>query len=172
MVQPIYVGDTRNLATRIRSNHLVGEIEGSAFRKHIAKAMGLTVLKRRRPNGSVQRRVAEPDGEARISKYVSSGFWRVFRRDTYEQATELQWFAIDRLHPIWNRKSGEWPRGIENTLNDMLGQLQSSPALRGDALDQLPSAPGVYVFYHDPPSRENSPPMGMARHDDHRQPER
>lgn len=163
MMGVLYVRDTRNLARRIRLNHLMGNIDGSAFRRHIARAMGFKVLKRRRHDGTVRRRLAEPDGEGRISHYVASGLWRVHPCDTYEQASELQWFAIDRLRPSLNRKTGEWPRGIENSLHDMLSSLQSSRALTGETLDQLPSSPGVYVFYHHFPGKENSLRLGKER---------
>ena len=148
MPELIYVGDTRNLARRILSNHLTGNVEGSAFRRHVARAMDLTVLKKRRPGGTIRRRLREPDGEARVSRYLASGFWRVYPCPIYEVANELQWFAIDRLHPHLNKRSGPWPSGIANTLGKMCSELTTSPLLRREQLEVLPSGPGVYVFYH------------------------
>jgi hypothetical protein len=36
----IYVGDSKNVVNRIRTNHCSGNVEGSAMWRHIAEAKG------------------------------------------------------------------------------------------------------------------------------------
>ena len=51
-MKTIYVGDSKDVVKRIKNNHCSGNVEASAFRKHLAVAMGYKLKKTKIETGS------------------------------------------------------------------------------------------------------------------------
>jgi len=149
----VYVGDAGNLRARLRQ-HCGGNVEASALRKHVARAMGLGLRREPRANGrSVRVRIDLPDpaeGEGRVSAYLCGGIWRVVVCASAEEARDFQWFAIDRLDPALNRERRAWASGSEARYEEGVDRLRSGEARACGAVD-WPTAPGVYALWHERP---------------------
>lgn len=147
----VYVGDSANLRNRIRTSHVGGNVEASAFRKHVATSIGWSTTREKRLGGGWRVRLDLPDaegGEAWLSSYIRSGSWRIAECASYGEANQLQWFAIQRLEPLLNRDRRVPDAGHEARLNDLLERLLTSPSYAGPTLRELPATPGVYLFEH------------------------
>jgi len=122
----IYVGDARNVINRIATNHCSGNVEGSAFRRHVAQAMGYKIKTSRRPSGSTKVRIDLPnprEGEDRVSNYIRSGKWKYVICNSYQEAHDFQWYAIEQLAPILNRSYRPWGRNNLQRYQVLLAQL-------------------------------------------------
>ena len=154
----IYVGDSKNVINRVKTNHCAGNVEGSAFRKLIAEYMGYSFIKTRRKSGSTRTRIDLPQpklGETAITKYIRSGYWRYFVCDSIADSQDFQWFAIDKLNPLLNLNRRNWNVDNESRYNSMLSVLTKSKAYTCEGLQKLRTGPGVYVFFHkEEPNRD------------------
>ena len=147
----IYVGDTRNVIKRIRTNHCSGNVGGSAFRRHVAEEKGYRIKSTRRPSGSTKVRINLPNpraGEMVVSDYIRSGEWRYVICNSYAEANDFQWYAINQLKPLLNKARKPWNSGNLQRYQSLLAKLTSSPALNCKQLHGVQSESGVYVFYH------------------------
>jgi len=148
----IYVGDSRDVINRILTNHCSGNVEGSAFRSHVAEEMGYKLKKTRRPSGSTRVRIDLPNpkvGENAVTAYIRSGNWRYVICNTYDEAHDFQWYVIEQLNPLLNRDRESWNRSKTQRYESLLRTLLNSPALTCEQLKRKPSGPGVYLFCHD-----------------------
>ena len=148
----VYVGDSSDVIKRIRTNHCSGNVEGSAFRKHVAAGMGFGISRTKRSSGSTRVRLDLDDpsaGERTITKYVRSGFWKVMICDSYEEAHDFQWYAIQKLDPPLNKDVQPYDQAREERYTKILRQLVDSDPIPFDELSSVPTGPGVYVFHHD-----------------------
>lgn len=156
--QVIDVGDAREVGKRIKQ-HLTGNVEASALRKHVAAAIGYDIRSTRRPNGSYRRRLDLPDpkqGKRELSDYIASGLWRCAVCDSYEEAHDLQWFLIERLNPVLNIEVRSWEPSLKERYEELLSELlQSEPALPEYAYF-MSAGMGVYVLYHQLLPHEHS----------------
>lgn len=147
----IYVGDSRDVIKRIRTNHCGGNVEASAFRRHVAEAKGYEIKSTKRSSGSTRVRIALPDpkvGEENVSDYIHSGKWRYVICNSYVEANNFQWYAIDQLKPILNKYCKLWNHGNLQRYQILLNQLIDSYLLSCDQLYGIQSGSGVYIFYH------------------------
>ncbi len=154
---PIYIGDSRNLAKRIFYNHCKGNVEASALRKYIAIEMNFQFRIERRKSGSRRIRVRSPvNGEEIISHYIESGSWKYVVCRTYDEANDFQWYAIDIIKPLLNRRSREWRRDKTGHYNFLLEKLISQESIKCNAGDNLRRLykPGVYLFLHSVTPRD------------------
>ena len=148
----IYVGDARNIVTRILRNHCRGNVEGSALRKHIAEAMGYRIIRTRRPSGSVRVRIGMPNpriGEGRVSAYIQTGRWKYAICESYNEAHDFQWYVIEMLNPLLNKERKQWKIDKKHRYTILFQKLSSSPLLYCKQLYGQATGPGVYVFYHN-----------------------
>ena len=148
----IYVGDASDFVRRIRTNHCSGNVEGSALRHHIAEAKRYTLKRSKRPGGSMRVRIDRPDpreGEADVSRYIRSGWWKYVICDSDEEARDFQWYVIDHLQPVLNRDGRSWKKDIASRYEELLRALEEAEALSCDQLRERQSGPGVYVFLHE-----------------------
>lgn len=148
----VYIGDSGDVVKRIRTNHCSGNVEGSAFRLHVAAAMGFTTIRTKRPSGATKVRLDLLDplgGERAITQYARSGVWRVLLCDSYHEAHDFQWYAIDDLKPALNRDFRAWEQANRERYAQLLQVLLESNAVPYNRLPELRSGPGVYAFYHD-----------------------
>jgi hypothetical protein len=100
------VGDSRDVIRRLASDHSGGNVAGSALRSHVAEEMGYQLTRTRRLSGSIRVRIAAPNqrsGELRVTEYIRAGAWKCILWRTYDEASDFQWFAIERLNPLINR---------------------------------------------------------------------
>jgi hypothetical protein len=152
----IYVGDSRDVARRLAADHSGGNVEGSALRRHVAEEMGYQLTRTKRSSGSTRVRIAPPNersGELRVTAYIRSGAWKYVLCRSYDEASDFQWFAIERLNPLMNRLRRNWCRLELPRYEVLLGALEGRCLIEGGHLNGLDSGPGVYVLYHDrPPS--------------------
>ncbi len=147
----VYVGDSKDVIKRIRTNHCRGNVEGSALRKHVAQAKDYRIKKTRRPSGSTRIRIDLPDphrGEQDVSDYIRSGEWKYVLCASASEAEDFQWYVIDQLNPLLNRTQKPWNRGNLQRYYALLAQLTNSPVLTCEQIRSMQSGPGVYVLYH------------------------
>ena len=157
-MQIIYIGDANKLLNRIKSNHCSGNVEGSALRQHIALAMGYKLKRTKRNSGSTRIRIdsQEPhQDEKRVSDYIRNGKWRIILLDNYKTANDFQWFAIEKLCPLLNRKRKDYGQAYINLYTSFLQKLKNSPLLDYENICSIKSAPGVYIFYHSSNPKEH-----------------
>ena len=147
----IYVGDSKDVIKRIRTNHCRGNVEASALRKYVAEALGYRIKITKRPSGSRRVRIDLPDprrGEKDVSDYIRSGKWRYVLCISSVEAEDFQWYVIDQLNPLLNRERKPWNHGNLQKYHSLLVQLKSSSALNYKQLSYMKSGPGVYVLHH------------------------
>ena len=147
----IYIGDGRDVIKRIRKDHLKGNVEASALRKHVAIAMGYDISATKRLSGSTRVRIDLPDpkeGERCVSAYLSSGLWQYAICDSYEEANAFQWYVIEKLKPLLNKDRRAWDRSRLANFETLLKNLQSSQLYQVSELVNLPSGAGVYALHH------------------------
>lgn len=152
MVRAIYVGDSGDIIKRIRTNHCSGNVEGSAFRKHVAAEMGYAITKTKRDSGSTKVRLDLPDprvGERRITNYLRSGSWRIVICDTYDEAHDFQWYAIAKLQPTLNKAAQAWDSAAGARYAQLLQSLLDCTLIPYADIGGSESGPGVYAFYHN-----------------------
>jgi len=151
-MRPIYVGDACDVVRRILTNHCSGNVEGSAFRKYVAEAMGFKIKKEKRPSGSTRVRIDLPDpkqGEAKVTQYIRSGKWKIVFCDSYNEAHDFQWYVIDRLNPVLNREREVWNRTKKERYEKLFAQLENSEYKSCVEIRKTtPVGPGVYAFFH------------------------
>ena len=148
----IYIGDSKNVINRIRTNHCSGNVEGSAFRKLVAEYMGFTFNKTKRKSGSTRTRIDLPQpklGETTITRYIRSGNWRYLICDSIDEAQDFQWYAIDKLNPLLNRNRKNWNVDNESRYSSMLSALIKTKVFTCEGLEKVKTGPGVYVFFHE-----------------------
>ena len=148
----IYVGDGKDIVKRVRNNHCRGNIEASALRKHLAIAKGYNIKTSQRNNGSTRVRIDLPDprvGESDISSYIQSGEWKLIICNSYLEANDFQWYAIEHLNPLLNVTKKMWNKDNSERYQSLLEILKTSPSLKYKDLNNAISGPGVYVLYHD-----------------------
>lgn len=143
-----YVGDSKGLKSRVRQ-HCTGNVESSALRKTIAKAMGFTITSTKRPSGSKKIGVEPSSAEQSISEYIHSGVWKVMTCASADEAREFQWYAIDKLRPVLNKYMQFWDTKNENVYASLLDNLLDSIDYEFASTLQLPHEPGVYSLWHD-----------------------
>jgi hypothetical protein len=157
----IYVGDSRDVVRRLGKDHGGGNVEASALRKHVAEEMGYQLTRTRRPSGSTRVRIAVPNersGELRVTAYIHAGGWKYVLCRSYDEASDFQWFAIERLNPLTNRLRHTWRRLELPRYEALLSVLEASRLVDFGDVNSLESGPGVYVLYHD------RPPSASSRH--------
>jgi len=89
-----------------------------------------------------------PDGEARLSRYIKAGSWKYVICDSYDEAHDFQWYAIETLDPILNSTRKVWNKAREFRYGELLDQLTSSAGCQAQNLRKVSPAPGVYLFIH------------------------
>lgn len=139
-----YVGDASHLRRRVRQ-HVTGNVEASALRRHLAGSLGLEVVRTPRPSGSTRLRLLDPDGERRLTALLVAAMWRVVVCDSAEEARAFQWYAIAHLDPHLNRDRRAWDSAADARFAALLATLVAAPPVPGAHLAQLPTAPGVYA---------------------------
>jgi len=148
----IYVGDSKNVINRIRTNHCRGNVEGSKLREQVAMKMGFEIKKTKRCSGSQRKRIDIPIpkiGEESVSDYICSGEWRYVICKSYDEAHDFQWYVIERLKPCLNIESRSWKSENLQRYQALMDKLTKSPLLRYDQIFGIPiSGPGVYILYH------------------------
>jgi len=147
----VYVGDSRDVVKRILTNHCSGNVEASALRRYIAEAKGYKIKSTKRSSGSTKVRIDLPSprtGEMNVSNYIRSGNWRYVLCDSYSEANDFQWYAIEKLNPFLNRDRKPWDHGKIMRYQTLLSRLTNSMGLNCDELKGIQSGPGVYVLYH------------------------
>ena len=148
----IYVGDSKDVYKRIRTNHCNGNVEASALRRYIAEAMGFKIRRQRRSSGSVRVRIGLPDphkGESAISTYIYQGKWKILLLEDYTVAHDFQWYLIENLKPLLNREGRQYQTDKSQRYGGLMKQLTSSPFVDCNGLDNVYSGPGIYIFYHE-----------------------
>jgi hypothetical protein len=150
----IYIGDGSKIKTRIRNQHCVGNVEGSSLRKHIAIALGLTLARQQRVNGTWRVRINLPNpliGEQQITNYLRTGKWKFVVCPPGIDAKDFQFYAIQNIKPppILNINQGTWQVNMQAIYQEMLNQLLNCQAHNYDQTVNIPNEPGVYLFIHD-----------------------
>ena len=148
----IYVGDGADVINRIRSQHCSGNVEGSACRRHVAQRKRYSLVSTTRTSGSTRMRINLPnprDGEEAISAYIRAGKWRYCLCDTPVEATEFQWFVIEKLNPLLNVTRKSWQLKAKARYEILMQNLVGSREFGCDELKNRPTGPGVYVLYHE-----------------------
>lgn len=149
----IYVGDARDVVSRILTNHCSGNVEGSALRKAVAEAMGYRMARTKRASGrstSVRIDLRNPRlGEARVSQYIRSGTFKYVICQSYDEAHDFQWYAIGQLDPLLNRDRKPWNNAKLSRYQHLLGLLKGAPSVDCGELRERQSGPGVYAFFRD-----------------------
>lgn len=148
----VYTGDASNITNRVRKNHCGGNVEGSALRQHVANAIGYQLSREKRlTSKSVRIRVDLPDpkvGEKAISQYIKSGYWRFVICDSEIEAQDFQWYVIETIKPIFNINQGTWKRQNIVRYEALFQQLIKSEEILFNQINNRPTGPGVYIFYH------------------------
>ena len=67
----LYVGDARDIVKRILTNHCTGNVEGSAFRKAVAEAIGYNLTYTKRKSGSMRVRIDFPNPREGEKKFLN-----------------------------------------------------------------------------------------------------
>ncbi|MCI0693783.1 hypothetical protein L0337_17470, partial [candidate division KSB1 bacterium] len=127
-----------------------GNVEGSALRRHVASHKGYTLLRTKRANGSFRVRLDLPYpgvGEKEISTYLKSGQWKFVICDSYEEASDFQWYLIERLKPLLNKIHKSWNKQFLLKYSVLLNILEVSSGSDYYQLCNMRSGPGVYVHY-------------------------
>lgn len=148
----IYVGDSEHVVRRLARDHCRGNVEGSALRELVAEEMGYEFARTKRPSGNTRVRIAAPNerrGEVRVTDYIRSGRWNYVLCGSSAEASDFQWFAIERLDPLLNRLRRAWRRLELPRYEALLAALVASRPVECGHLNDLESGPGVYVLYHD-----------------------
>jgi hypothetical protein len=148
----VYVGDSRDVRRRLTRDHRGGNVEAFAPRRHIAESMAYALTRTKRASGNTRVRIAAPSersGELRVSEYIRSGCWKHVLCRSYDEASDFQWFVIDRLAPLTNRRREAWQTSELPRYAILLAALEASPCVAGSGLGDVGSGPGVYVLYHD-----------------------
>ena len=146
----IYVGDSGDIVKRILTNHCTGNVEGSAFRKAVAEAMGYNITSTRR-----NKRIDLPnprEGESRVSEYIRAGNWRYVICQSYDEAHDFQWYLIEQLkqsNTLLNKNCQKWDKRNLQRYENLFNQLRASPFLNCNQLKGKQSGSGVYVLYHE-----------------------
>ena len=152
MSNVIYVGDSGDVIKRIRRTHCSGNVEGSAFRKHVATELGYDIGRTKRASGTTKVRLDLLDpksGENEITRYMRSGAWRFVFCDSANEARDFQWYVIDNLRPALNRDSRSWDCNCDQRYSQLLHVLLDCHSVEYANLAGQTSGPGVYAFYHD-----------------------
>jgi hypothetical protein len=124
----IYVGDSKNVVNRIRTNHCSGNVESSAMRLHIAEAKRYTFKRSRRTSGAMRVRINLPnpsEGEADVSRYIRSGWWKYVICDSDDEARDFQWYAINHFRPILNKDGRSWGKEYVSRYEKLLRPLKA-----------------------------------------------
>jgi hypothetical protein len=114
--------------------------------------MGFALTRPPRASGSTRIRITPPDeraGELAVTAYVRSGYWKYVLCDSYAEASDFQWFTIERLAPLTNRQRATWLPVHGQRYEGLLLELDGRSFVDWSTLDGLESRPGVYVLYHD-----------------------
>lgn len=147
----IYVGDSKNLIPRIRTNHCSGNVEGSALRRHVAKEKGYRIKSTKRASGKKRVRIDLPnplEGEKDVSNYIRSGKWKYVICNSDAEAKDFQWYAIEQLEPLLNKDRRQWDHNKLQRYKELVVKLTESKALDCGQLRKKQSGPGVYILYH------------------------
>jgi len=147
----IYVGDARDVIRRILSNHYTGNVEASALRRAIAEEMGYPLRRTKRKSGSIRVRIDLPfprEQEKMISEYILNGEWKYVICESYSEAHDFQWYVIEQLKPLLNRKLKSWSPQRTRKYEYLLTKLLKSRSLSRSNLKKMQSGPGVYVLFH------------------------
>ena len=150
----IHVGDSGDVVGRIRTNHCSGNVEGSALRKHIARAKGCRLRSTKRPSGSTKRRLDLPDpaaGEQEITQYVRAGRWKYAICSSPQEARDFQWYLINHIRPILNFITRDCNHSNRGRYQELLAAIEHAEALTHDQLKGKRTGPGVYILYHNHP---------------------
>lgn len=148
----VYVGDAGDVINRIRSQHCSGNVEASALRRHLAQKKGYRLVSTKRLSGITRLRIDLPnprEGENEISVYIRSGRWRYCLCDSPAEATDFQWYVIEKLNPLLNVERRPWNQKAKPKYEALLDRLLASREFSCDGVKSRPTGPGVYVLYHD-----------------------
>ncbi len=155
----IYVGDSKTVYKRIRTNHCNGNVEASALRRYVAEAMGFKIKRQRRASGSVRVRLDLTDpqqGESKISKYICQGKWKILLLDDYVITHDFQWYLIENLKPLLNRECQQYQTANSELYDDLSKRLIDSQFITCSLINRDYSSLGVYILYHQrKPSNED-----------------
>lgn len=148
----IYVGDANDVMSRIIRNHCNGNVEASALRCAVAQNMGYPIKRTRRWTGSVRMRIDLPEpqqGESKISAYIRSGEWKYVICESYDEAHDFQWYAIDQLKPLLNCNFQSWNTRENSRYQTLLRYLLNCRPRNCTSPHEEQSGPGVYAFFHE-----------------------
>jgi hypothetical protein len=148
----IYIGDSGNISERVPTNHCSGDVEGSSFCKHVARAMGYPIgrMKRSRKN-STKLIITSTDStiaKRNIKAYAKSGKWKFVLCADKKEAHDFQWYAIDRLNPKLNVDRRNWKQNQAQRYGQLLNSLIKCDLLDVSVLRHKAAGPGVYVHYN------------------------
>jgi citrate lyase beta subunit len=122
------------------------------MRLHIAEAKRYTFKRSRRTSGAMRVRINLPnpsEGEADVSRYIRSGWWKYVICDSDDEARDFQWYAINHFRPILNKDGRSWGKEYVSRYEKLVRTLEGAEALNCDQLKGRQSGPGVYVFLHE-----------------------
>ena len=147
----IYVGDSKNVFTRINNKHSTGNVKVSAFRASVAKRMGVPVISEptNSRNGRRYQKVYinlpnRRDAERQVSGYIAKGRWKFVACVSKEEARDFQYYAIDKINPELNRDRPSWNKEKEGRYAVLLSELlECEWHLRNSPL--IHNGPGVYL---------------------------
>ena len=148
----IYVGDSKDVYSRLKTNHCNGNVEASALRRYVAEAMGFKIKFEKRPSGSTRARVDLPtpkQGEKAVSDYIRQGKWQILILDNYIIAHDFQWYVIEKLKPLLNRESQNYQIDKSELYENLFERLTKSALFDCNGINESFSGPGIYVLYHE-----------------------
>ena len=152
MALVVYVGDAGDVINRVRSQHCSGNVEGSALRRHVAQKKGYRLVSTKRLSGSTRLRVDLPsprEGEKQISAYIRSGRWRYCLCASAAEASDFQWYVIEKVIPLLNVNRRPWDQKARAKYETLLDRLVSSREFSCEELKSQPTGPGVYALYYE-----------------------
>lgn len=151
-MQNIYIGDSINVASRVKRRHCSGNVKTSVFRYHIAKKMGFHVTKepRHSRNGKVYTAIFisgpyRRESEKQISSYVATGRWKFIECTSKEEAQDFQYYLIEKQPTELNVLRCSWDRGKEKRYAELYEQILLCPWTEKNKA-VFPKGPGVYWY--------------------------
>ncbi len=147
----IYVGDSGNVATRVATNHCSGDVAASHFCKHVACAMGYSVVRAKGTKGKLKWILASEDptvAKKNIKTYIQSGKWRYVLCESPCEARDFQWYAIKRLNPKLNKERKSCKTIQAERYGQLFDLLIRCPLMNASELRKKAVGPGVYAHYN------------------------
>jgi hypothetical protein len=151
----LYVGDSKNIASRIKTRHCSGNVKKSALRRHVADKIGFEVVKK--PKISRFGReyqeiyISAPnrrEAEKQVSAYIATGRWKFVECTSKDEAEDFQYYVIEKIIPVLNVLRYDYDHKNIDRYKELLKRLNSCPWTDKKG-GLFPCTPGVYVFGND-----------------------